>query len=180
MKRGDEGSSGVLAQVRLAVPVVAGHAVLENSRLNSVPRALLTTAGVPVASIPVPDSIQGCACARSSFRATRQSLQRWRDVLRAAVSDDTWSGADRDDSTPAPEWSVPVFNRTAELSRGYHPATLRAARCADRPPEVINLQLQPLNLWRFYNDRAGVELVIRQLKGDYALGRIPGHHFFRQ
>jgi len=23
-----------------------------------------------------------------------------------------------------------------------------------------------------------VELVIRQLKGDYALGRIPGHHFF--
>ncbi|MBV8140016.1 MAG: transposase [Deltaproteobacteria bacterium] len=43
---------------------------------------------------------------------------------------------------------------------------------------VTNLPLQPLNLWRFYNDRAGVELVIRQLKGDYALGRIPGHHFF--
>ena len=43
---------------------------------------------------------------------------------------------------------------------------------------VTNLSLQPLNLWRFYNDRAGVELVIRQLKGDYALGHIPGHHFF--
>jgi hypothetical protein len=43
---------------------------------------------------------------------------------------------------------------------------------------VTNLSLQPLNLWRFYNDRAGIELVIRQLKGDYALGRIPGHHFF--
>jgi hypothetical protein len=43
---------------------------------------------------------------------------------------------------------------------------------------VTNLTLQPLNLWRFYNDRAGVELVIRQLKGDYALGHIPGHHFF--
>jgi hypothetical protein len=43
---------------------------------------------------------------------------------------------------------------------------------------VTNLPLQPLNLWRFYNDRAGVELVIRRLKGDYALGRIPGHHFF--
>jgi hypothetical protein len=42
---------------------------------------------------------------------------------------------------------------------------------------VTNLTLQPLNLWRFYNDRAGIELVIRQLKGDYALGRIPGHHF---
>jgi Transposase DDE domain group 1 len=38
--------------------------------------------------------------------------------------------------------------------------------------------LQPLNLWRFYNDRAGVELVIRQLKGDYAFGHIPGRHFF--
>ena len=33
---------------------------------------------------------------------------------------------------------------------------------------VTNLSLQPLNLWRFYNDRAGVELLIRQLKGDYA------------
>jgi len=43
---------------------------------------------------------------------------------------------------------------------------------------VTNLPRRPLNLWRFYNDRAGVELVIRQLKGDYALGRIPGHHFF--
>lgn len=43
---------------------------------------------------------------------------------------------------------------------------------------VSNLTLQPLNLWRFYNDRAGIELVIRQLKGDYALGHIPGHHFF--
>jgi hypothetical protein len=43
---------------------------------------------------------------------------------------------------------------------------------------ATNLTLQPLNLWRFYNDRAGIELVIRQLKGDYALGHIPGHHFF--
>ncbi len=34
-----------------------------------------------------------------------------------------------------------------------------------------------LNLWRFYNDRAGIELIIRQLKGDYALGKIPGRHF---
>jgi hypothetical protein len=43
---------------------------------------------------------------------------------------------------------------------------------------VTNLSLQPLNLWRFYNDRAGVELLIRQLKGDYALGSIPTRHFF--
>ena len=38
---------------------------------------------------------------------------------------------------------------------------------------VTNLPLQPLNLWRFYNDRAAVELIIKQLKGDYALGHIP-------
>lgn len=43
---------------------------------------------------------------------------------------------------------------------------------------VTNLLLQPLNLWRFYNDRAGIELIIRQLKGDYALGAIPTRHFF--
>jgi len=43
---------------------------------------------------------------------------------------------------------------------------------------VTNMPLQPLNLWRFYNDRAGIELLIRQLKGDYALGSIPTHHFF--
>jgi hypothetical protein len=43
---------------------------------------------------------------------------------------------------------------------------------------VTNLDLQPLNLWRFYNDRAGIELIIRQLKGDYALGAIPTRHFF--
>jgi len=43
---------------------------------------------------------------------------------------------------------------------------------------VTNLPLQPLNLWRFYNDRAAVELIIKQLKGDYALGSIPTRHFF--
>jgi hypothetical protein len=43
---------------------------------------------------------------------------------------------------------------------------------------VTNLPLRPLNLWRFYNDRAGVELLIKQLKGEYALGSIPTCHFF--
>ena len=42
---------------------------------------------------------------------------------------------------------------------------------------VTNLPLQALNLWRLYNDRAGIELIIRQLKGDYPLGKIPTHHF---
>ena len=44
---------------------------------------------------------------------------------------------------------------------------------------VTNLPLRPLNLWRFYNDRAGVELLIKQLKGDYALGSIPTRHSSR-
>lgn len=43
---------------------------------------------------------------------------------------------------------------------------------------VTNLDLQPIHLWRFYNDRAALELVIRELKGDYPLGRIPTKHFF--
>jgi DDE family transposase len=42
---------------------------------------------------------------------------------------------------------------------------------------VTNLMLQPLNLWRFYNERAAAELIIKELKGDYALGSIPSRHF---
>ena len=42
---------------------------------------------------------------------------------------------------------------------------------------VTNLTLQPLNLWRFYNGRAGVERIIRELKGGYHLGKIPTHYF---
>lgn len=38
---------------------------------------------------------------------------------------------------------------------------------------VTNLELTPLYVWRFYNDRAGAELVIRELKEAYALGKIP-------
>ena len=42
---------------------------------------------------------------------------------------------------------------------------------------VTNLSLKPLNLWRFYNGRAGIERIIRELKGGYHLGKIPTHHF---
>lgn len=38
---------------------------------------------------------------------------------------------------------------------------------------VTNLELAPLNLWRFYNDRARAELIIRELKEAYAMGKIP-------
>jgi hypothetical protein len=42
---------------------------------------------------------------------------------------------------------------------------------------VTNLALQPLNLWRFYNQRARAELIIRELKYAYALGKIPTSNF---
>jgi len=42
---------------------------------------------------------------------------------------------------------------------------------------VTNLPLTPLALWRFYNDRSRAELIIRQLKEAYALGKIPTQDF---
>ncbi len=42
---------------------------------------------------------------------------------------------------------------------------------------VTNLTLTPLHLWRFYNQRARAELIIRELKDAYALGKIPAKDF---
>ncbi len=42
---------------------------------------------------------------------------------------------------------------------------------------VTNLWLTPLHLWRFYNQRARAELIIRELKDAYALGKIPTKDF---
>jgi len=42
---------------------------------------------------------------------------------------------------------------------------------------VTNLKLKPLNVWRFYNGRAAVELIIKELKADYPLAKIPTKHF---
>lgn len=42
---------------------------------------------------------------------------------------------------------------------------------------VSNMKLKPLNLWRFYNRRATAELIIRELKYAYALGKIPTQDF---
>ena len=42
---------------------------------------------------------------------------------------------------------------------------------------VTNLKLKPLNVWRFYNGRAAVELIVKELKADYPLGKIPTKHF---
>jgi hypothetical protein len=42
---------------------------------------------------------------------------------------------------------------------------------------VTNMKLTPLNAWRFYNVRASVELIVKELKGDYPLGKIPTKYF---
>lgn len=42
---------------------------------------------------------------------------------------------------------------------------------------VTNLSLHPENIWRFYHQRAAVELIVRQLKHDYPLGKIPTRNF---
>jgi hypothetical protein len=42
---------------------------------------------------------------------------------------------------------------------------------------VTNIKLTPLNTWKFYNGRAAVELIIKELKGDYHLGKIPTKYF---
>jgi hypothetical protein len=42
---------------------------------------------------------------------------------------------------------------------------------------VTNMKLMPINIWRFYNGRAGVELIIKELKNDYPLAKIPTKHF---
>ena len=42
---------------------------------------------------------------------------------------------------------------------------------------VTNLRINPLNVWKFYNARAGIELIIKELKGDYPLAKIPTKHF---
>src|SRR3989338_681301 len=42
---------------------------------------------------------------------------------------------------------------------------------------VTNMKLTSLNTWKFYNGRASVELIIKELKGDYPLAKIPTKHF---
>jgi len=42
---------------------------------------------------------------------------------------------------------------------------------------VTNLTLTPLNTWKLYNERASVELIIKELKADYPLAKIPTRWF---
>jgi hypothetical protein len=42
---------------------------------------------------------------------------------------------------------------------------------------VTNLRIGPLAVYRLYNDRAAVELIIKELKADYPLAKIPSGQF---
>lgn len=42
---------------------------------------------------------------------------------------------------------------------------------------VTNLRIWPIAVYRFYNDRAAVELIIKELKADYPLAKIPTGQF---
>jgi hypothetical protein len=42
---------------------------------------------------------------------------------------------------------------------------------------VTNLRIWPLAVYRLYNDRAAVELIIKELKADYPLAKIPTGQF---
>jgi hypothetical protein len=42
---------------------------------------------------------------------------------------------------------------------------------------VTNLRIWPLAVYRFYNDRAAVELIVKELKADYPLTKIPTGQF---
>lgn len=57
------------------------------------------------------------------------------------------------------------------------PVTLFTLRDYAYTVQLTNLALRPEGVWRFYCDRAGQELLIRELKNAYALGRIPTHAF---
>jgi hypothetical protein len=56
-----------------------------------------------------------------------------------------------------PSWQLSLFKMT-----GYTYQVI-----------VTNLSLLPVNLWRFYNKRATGELIIRELRQAYTLGKIP-------
>lgn len=42
---------------------------------------------------------------------------------------------------------------------------------------VTNMKLNPLNTWKLYNGRASIELIIKELKADYPLAKIPTRDF---
>jgi len=94
---------------------------------------------------------------------------------------------------------TPLSDHWAVAEMAYHGSAWASSRriiavrkrLSDRDPQptlfalgryayhayVTNLPLQPAAVWRFYNDRARLELLIKELKYNYGLGHIPTRRF---
>jgi len=77
-----------------------------------------------------------------------------------------WKNAERFIAIRRPVPEEPTWQLSLFQMKGYTYQVL-----------VTNLPLTAYRLWRFYNDRAEAELIIRELKEAYALGKIPTGHW---
>lgn len=109
-------------------------------------------------------------------RLTRPLRERLR-ALRFEPLDDRWALADFQYQPAA--W--PQKRRFIAVRRRLRPEepqpTLFTLGRYCYHAYVTNLPVSAVRVWRFYNDRARVELSIRELKQDYALGEIPTRRF---
>ncbi len=109
-------------------------------------------------------------------RLTRPLRERLR-ALRFAPLDDRWALADFQYQPAA--W--PQKRRFIAVRRRLRPdepqPTLFTLGRYGYHAYVTNLPVSAVRVWRFYNDRARIELSIRELKYDYALGEIPTRRF---
>ncbi len=78
-------------------------------------------------------------------------------------------------------WSNPyrfvVVRRPLREDDGGEQLTLFQMKRHSYQVLVTNLHLSPLHVWKFYNKRASIEQLIRELKGDYGIGHIPTRQF---
>jgi len=109
-------------------------------------------------------------------RLTRPLRERLR-ALRFEALDDRWALAD----FPYQPAAWPQERRFIAVRRRLRPdepqPTLFSLGRYAYHAYVTNLPVTAVRAWRFYNDRARVELSIRELKEDYALGEIPTRRF---
>lgn len=109
-------------------------------------------------------------------RLTRPLRQRITALRYRAISAH-WAVADT--QYQASGWTrkrriVAVRKRLAD--RDAQPTLFTVGRYAYHA-YVTNLEVEPERVWRFYNDRAALELLIKELKYDYGLGHSPTRRF---
>jgi hypothetical protein len=105
------------------------------------------------------------------------SLKRRLLGLRYTPLSDHWAVAEtayHGSSWPGPRRIIAVRKRLSD--RDPQPTLFALGHYAYHA-YVTNLDLQPAAVWRFYNDRARLELLIKELKYNYGLGHIPTRRF---